>query len=252
MTQVEKYRHFSALHIAGDPLILYNIWDAGGAKALSDAGATAIATGSWSLAAAQGYADGEQIPLAFLLQIISRISSAVTLPLTVDFEGGYATEHDELTKNIKQIISAGAVGINFEDQVIGGEGIHKISDQAARIKTIRQAAENTDLPLFINARTDIFLQSDPSQHAVLLESAIERCIAYAEAGANGFFIPGLTQPDLIAEVCSAASLPVNLMMMGDMPPIRELAQLGIARVSLGPAPYIDALKHLVGAFNFVR
>lgn len=252
MTQVEKARHFHALHTAGEPLVLYNIWDAGGAKALSDAGTAAIATGSWSLAAAQGYADGEQIPLAFVLQIIRRISATVTLPLTVDFEGGYATEHSELAENIKQLIAAGAVGLNFEDQVIGSTGIHPISDQAARIRTIRQTADDAGLPLFINARTDLFLQSDPSQHPGLVESAIERCAAYAEAGASGFFVPGLTQPALISEVCKAAKLPVNVMIMGDMPPLKELAQLGIARASFGPAPYINALEHLTDAFNAVR
>lgn len=252
MNQNEKAQHFNALHSNKNPLILYNIWDAGGAKALFDAGAAAVATGSWSVAAAQGYMDGEQIPLEFVLQIVARIAETVDLPLTVDFESGYATDPDELMKNVQRIISAGAVGINFEDQIIGGEKLHTINDQVARLKLIRQIADQQSLPFFINARTDIFLQSAPNQHEDLLGEAIKRGLAYAEAGASGFFIPGLTKHNLIAEICRSTSLPVNVMMMGDMMSIKKIAMLGISRASFGPKPYINSIAHLADSFQTIE
>ena len=158
MTQTDKARLFAGLHVKGDPVILYNIWDAGGAKAIADAGAKAVATGSWSVADAQGFKDGEDIPLDFLLTLVSRIAASVDVPLTVDFEGGYAEDPESLGKNISRVIDTGAVGVNFEDQRVGGSGLHDPKVQHERIRAIRQAAEASGIPFFINARTDLFLK----------------------------------------------------------------------------------------------
>ena len=119
MTQTEKYAAFAALHVPGDPLILYNIWDAGSAKAVAEAGAKAIATGSASVAGAHGYADAETLPLELAIAGVERIVAAVELPVTVDFEGGYAVEPELVGRNVAMLAEAGAVGCNFEDQVIG-------------------------------------------------------------------------------------------------------------------------------------
>ena len=249
MTQTQKAQTFKSLHRAGEPLVLYNIWDAGGAKALADAGAKASATGSWSVAAAHGFDDGEGIPLDLVLQIVERIAKSVDLPLTVDFEGGYATEPTNITQNVRQVISAGAVGINFEDQIVGGNGLHPIEQQVARIKAVRQAAIEAEIPLFINARTDVFLQPDAGDHAKLCDDALAREVAYAEAGADGFFVPGLTDLALIEEICNAAHLPVNVMMMGDLNSIEEVAALGVSRASFGPGPYFAAMDDLATNFK---
>lgn len=252
MNQSEKATHFKSLHVKGDPLVLYNIWDAGGAKALADAGAKASATGSWSVAAAHGFKDGEAIPLEFVVQIAERIATSVDIPLTVDFEGGYATDPDHVTQNVRKIIKAGAVGINFEDRIVQGDGLHTLLDQVERIKAVRRAAEAENVPLFINARTDLFLGSDPATHQTSMTEALEREAAYAKAGADGFFIPGLSQPALIKQVVDAASLPVNVMMMGDLNSISEVSKLGVSRTSFGPGPYFNAQADLAARYTSLQ
>src|SRR4051812_12795750 len=133
MGSTEKARAFAALHKPGDPLILYNAWDAGSAKIIAAAGAKAIATGSFSVAGAQGYDDREAFPLDLALANAERIVRAVDLPVTIDFEGGYAVEPDVLADNFKRLATTGAIGCNFEDQVVGGDDLHPVAVQAARI-----------------------------------------------------------------------------------------------------------------------
>jgi 2-methylisocitrate lyase-like PEP mutase family enzyme len=245
-TQLDQARRFADLHVKGDLLILYNIWDAGGAQALQEAGAKAIATGSASVAAAHGFQDGEKLPLELALANLRRIVAAVDLPVTIDFEAGYGQSPEVVANNVLQVIEAGAVGINFEDQVIGGSGLYPMEEQRARIAAIRQAAEQASLPLFINARTDIFLKADPATHDHrLLEEAASRAAVYAESGASGFFAPGLRDAQLIEQLCALSTLPVNIMSLSDAPSLRQLAELGVARISYGPFPYrhlIEALK----------
>jgi 2-methylisocitrate lyase-like PEP mutase family enzyme len=249
-TQKEKAELFAELHVKGDPLILFNIWDAGSSKAVKDAGAKAIATGSWSVAAADGYADGEEMPLDLALANLGRIVANVDLPVTIDFEGGYATDISGLKENIAKVIEAGAVGINFEDQIVDGEGLYSVGEQSIRIAAVREAADSKAIPLFINARTDVFLKSDPSKHGENFEEAAARALAYERSGASGFFAPGLKDPELIRNLCDRSPLPVNIMVMADTPTNKEMAQLGVGRVSYGPGPYrqmIEALKQAAGA-----
>lgn len=245
MNQIEKSNHFKSLHAPGKPLVLYNIWDAGGASTLAKADAKAAATGSWAVAAAHGYVDGEEIPLDFVLQIVRRIADTVDLPLTVDFEGGYARDPETVTANVRRIIDAGAVGINFEDQVVGGEGLYSITDQADRIKAVRKASELEGVPIFINARTDLFLKAaDKADHATLLEEATQRASAYEQAGADGFFVPGLATHSLIERICKETALPVNVLMKGDIGSIDAVAHLGVSRASYGPVSYVAAMQDL--------
>lgn len=246
MTQKEKAERFAGLHVKGDPLVLFNIWNAGSAKAIEEAGAKAVATGSWSVAAANGFGDGEEMPLDLALANIERIVKSVDLPVTLDFEGGYTTSIDQLKTNIERVIETGAVGINFEDQIVGGEGLYSIEDQSARIATVREAAERTAIPLFINARTDVFLKTYPAVHTEEeLENVIARTTAYAEAGASGLFAPGLRDAAMIKTLCERSPLPVNIMVLPDTPTNKEMAELRVARISYGPGPYrqmIEALK----------
>lgn len=248
MWQAEKAARFADLHQKGNPLVLYNIWDAGGAKALADQGASAVATGSWSVAAAQGYDDGEAIPMGFVLSIVERICATVDVPLTVDFEGGYAPSPTEVAENVRNVIRAGAVGINFEDRIVKGEGLHPIPTQAARIRAIKAAADEEGVPLYLNARTDMFLGTDPATHEYSLTEALEREAAYAEAGADCFFVPGLTETALIARVVETARLPINVMMMGDLSAIKGVAALGVSRASYGPRPFLQHLANLKKAY----
>ncbi|MBO9402514.1 isocitrate lyase/phosphoenolpyruvate mutase family protein [Shimia sp. R9_3] len=244
MSQSDRAKAFADLHKPGSPVVLYNMWDAGSAAAVAKAGASALATGSWSVAVAQGYADGEDLPMELLFQIAGRITATTELPVSVDFEGGYATDPEELSLNIKRLLATGAVGLNFEDRVVGGEGLHDTASQVARIKAIRATADATGIPLYINARTDLFLQSKPEAHASLIDDALARAEAYTIAGASGFFVPGLTEPDLIKQICEQVSLPVNVLCLDTSADITPLAALGVARISFGPAPYRTAMKTL--------
>lgn len=250
MTQIDKANQFAKLHTLGNPVVLYNIWDAGSAKVVADNGALAIATGSWSVAEAQGYGDGEKIPLETLLQIISRIVASNNLPLTVDFEGGYAKEPSEITGNVGRLIETGAIGINFEDQIVGGSGIYAIDTQAKRIEGARAAGTQSGVPIFINARTDLFLKEpDQTKHASLVAEAKSRAAAYKAAGASGFFIPGLTDSALIEDICNTVDLPINVMMKSELGTIKDVAKLGAARISYGPAPYAEAMAKLGERFS---
>jgi 2-methylisocitrate lyase-like PEP mutase family enzyme len=237
---VTKFESFAALHVPGKPLVLFNVWDAGSAKVVERAGARAIATGSASVATAHGVDDAEGLPIALALANAERIVAAVELPVTIDFEGGYATDEETLANNMAALVATGAVGCNFEDQVIGGEGMHAVTVQAGRIAAARRG---TGPDFFLNARTDIFLQAKPDTHdASKADAAIERAHAYAEAGATGFFVPGLADLDLLAKVCAASPLPVNFMAFPGAPSAEAVAAAGVARISHGPFPHMLALK----------
>ncbi len=234
---------FRRLHVPGDPLVIFNAWDAGSAKAVAAAGARAIGTGSWSVAAAHGYPDGEQMPLALAIANIERIVRAVRLPVTIDLESGYGPRPQDVAHSVALAIGAGVVGINLEDGFPDEQGIHDVDDQVARIQAARAAADALSMPLFINARTDYFLQTPPAGHdANLVHAATDRAAAYLQAGASGLFVPGIFQPEHIRAVCASTPLPVNVMMMSTLPPLAELARLGVARVSHGPGPYEAAMQ----------
>jgi 2-methylisocitrate lyase-like PEP mutase family enzyme len=244
MNQSDKAARFAELHGKdGAPLLLYNAWDAGSAKAIADAGAPAIATSSWSVAEAHGYRDGQHISVAFARQIVARIAAAVEVPVSVDFEGGYSEDNGELAENAGRLIDAGVIGINFEDRVVRGAGLYDIDRQAARILAIHTVAHQRDIDLFINARTDLFLGQGRDPAGSITE-AIERSKAYADAGASGFFIPGLQAEALIGQICEGVALPVNVMLMDSVPSIARLAELGVARVSWGPISYLRAMTAL--------
>lgn len=241
-TSNDKARAFAALHRPGEPVVLYNVWDAGSARAVAEAGAAAIATGSASVAAAHGFLDAEALPIALALANAERVVQAVELPVTIDFEGAYGIEPAAVGSNIARLAGTGAVGCNLEDQVIGGEGLHSIEAQAARLCAARAAAGPD---FFINARTDIFLKTKAATHApAAIEEALARARAYAEAGASGFFVPGLVDIDQLAQICAASPLPVNFMAFPGAPEAPAVAAAGVARISHGPFPYKLAMKAL--------
>lgn len=242
-TQIERANLFASLHVKGDPLIIFNIWDAGSAKAVREAGAKALATGSWSVAAAHGYEDGEKLPFDVVLSNLREIVASVDCPVSLDMEGGYGRTPAQLHETISRAIEAGAIGINFEDQIIDGEGLYPIEEQVARIKAIRRAAAAKGVPFFINARTDVFLinSTHTDEH---LEETIRRAAAYTDAGASGFFAPGLWDAARIEKLCKVCTLPVNIMMLPTGFTPKQLADLGVARVSFGPFPYRQMIKAL--------
>lgn len=246
--QALKAEQFRALHVPGKPLILFNIWDAGSAKAVTAAGARAIATGSWSVANANGSADGEQFPLASAIDNLRRIVKVTDLPVTVDLESGYGETSAQVGETIAMAIEAGAIGCNLEDSYPKDGTLRPAADHVERVRSARQAAEAAKVPFFINARTDVFFQRDAELHDdAMVDAALERGRVYAEAGASGLFVPGLVNIALIKRVTGASPLPVNIMIGSKSPPIAELAQNGVARVSHGPGPYLLAMKTLEDA-----
>ncbi|MGZ3173209.1 MAG: isocitrate lyase/PEP mutase family protein [Croceibacterium sp.] len=238
---LELRNRFAELHKPGDPILLYNIWDVGSAKAVAAGGAKALATGSHSLAEANGFPDGEKVPFNLFLDCIRRIVQGVDLPVSADFEGGFAVDPARLADHAQYLAETGAVGCNFEDQEVGGPGLHPIEQQAKRVAAIVESG------LWVNARTDLFLRKlvageDPNDRS-LFDEAIERAHAYAEAGANSFFVPGLSDLQLIADMCAASPLPVNVIKPADHD-VAALAGAGVARISWGPRPWSWAMARL--------
>src|SRR6266536_3206351 len=180
--QTRKVEQFRTLHIPGKPLVLFNIWDAGSAKAVAGGGAKAIATGSWSVANVNGFADGERIPLALAIDNLRRIVGATDLPVTVDLESGYGDAPEVVGETVALAIDAVAVGCNLEDSFPASGKLRETVDQANRIRRARQTADGTNIRFFINARTDVFFLGPLEQHDYVMGvDAIERARAYAEA-----------------------------------------------------------------------
>lgn len=238
-----RFETFAAHHVPGDPVILYNVWDPGSAKSVAAAGAKAIATGSHPVGDASGFGDGQKVPLDFVFDNARRIVGAVDLPVTVDFESAYSVDPEEGAANVAALKATGAIGCNFEDQVIGGEGVHPLDLQCRRIAAIRKAVGDD---LFINARTDLFLKEQDHDDA-LVDQVIERGRAFADAGASGFFVPRLADPRHAERVVCEVPLPLNLIAFPGAPPNRDWASAGVARISYGPFPHRALMKQLEDA-----
>jgi 2-methylisocitrate lyase-like PEP mutase family enzyme len=235
-----KFEDFAALHVPGDPLILYNIWDVGSAQAVVKAGAKALATGSHPVGDASGFGDAQQVPLDYVFANAGRIVEAVDLPVTIDFEGAYSADPEEGGENVRRLAETGAVGCNFEDQVVGGEGLHPLDLQVKRIAAIREAV---GADFFINARTDLFLKTQTYDDA-LVDQVIERGKAFADAGASGFFVPRLADPAQIERVVREVPLPLNVIAFPGAPDKSVWAAAGVARISHGPFPHRALMEKL--------
>jgi len=241
VSQSQKFEAFAALHVPGDPVILYNIWDVGSAEAVVKAGARALATGSHPVGDASGFGDAHHVPLDYVFANAKRIVEAVDpLPLTVDFEGAYSTDPGEGGQNAARLKATGAVGCNFEDQIVGGEGLHPLDLQVRRIEAIRGAVGDD---FFINARTDLFIKVEQRDDA-LVDQVIERGMAFADAGASGFFVPRLADPGQIERIVREVPLPLNVIAFPGAPPKAEWAAAGVARISHGPFPHRALMAQL--------
>ena len=237
-TQKEQAQLFKSLHQSGSPLILFNIWDAGSAKVVAASGAKAIATGSAPVAMANGYPDGEQFSLDNALAVAQKILDVIDIPFTMDLEGGYGISPEDVANTVRSAMQIGIAGFNFEDQIISGTGLYSVDDQCKRIAAARLAADDNGIGGFLNARTDIFLKAKPDEHSdAMVQEAITRAKAYEQAGADGFFAPGLVAESHIETLCKAVNLPVNCIVLPHTPTQETFALLGAARISYGPTPY---------------
>jgi 2-methylisocitrate lyase-like PEP mutase family enzyme len=228
------------LHVDPAILVLVNVWDAASARTVASVpGCRAIATASWAIAAAHGLADGEAIGREGMLDAVGSVARAVELPVTADLEGGYGDTPADVAETIGRAIAAGAVGCNLEDGVRDGELLRDAQDAAARVAAARARADADGVPIVINARTDVYLRGadDP-------EAAILRGQAYARAGADCIFVPGVIDREVIRTLVAEIDAPVSILAHPGAPSVSELQELGVARVSFGPGPMGVALAAL--------
>jgi 2-methylisocitrate lyase-like PEP mutase family enzyme len=249
-TQRQYAETFRGLHQRGNPVVLFNAWDVASAKAIAEK-FPAIATSSAAVAASLGYTDGEKTPLVAVLNLVTRITATVSVPLTVDFEAGYGDTPEVAAESVTALLEAGAIGINLEDGLRAGERTLVDPElHAAKIRAIRRAADEFGVPLVINARTDPFILRIGSPE-VCLEEAVRRGAIYAEAGADSLFVPLLMDLALIENLVGRVSLPVNIMAIPGTPPIPDLARVGVGRVSLATWPHNAMLRAVAAAAEVV-
>ncbi|MGW3073578.1 MULTISPECIES: isocitrate lyase/PEP mutase family protein [unclassified Kitasatospora] len=223
----EKAGLLRELHRPGEPLVLANAWDVPSARLVAGAGARAVATASASVSWSLGSADGGGADREQVLARTAQIVRAVDLPVTADLEGGYADSAAGVGETVAGLLATGAVGVNLED-----EG-RPLEEAAERIAAARAAADAAGVPLFVNARTDVFLRGIGAPEG-RLDEAVRRLRAYVEAGADGVFAPGVSDPETIAALVEAVPAPLNVLAGPGAPAVAELAKLGVARISLGP------------------
>jgi len=219
---------FQDLHSSSSLLVLPNAWDAGSARLFENTGAKAIATTSAGVAWALGYLDGNVLPVEKLAAVVASITNVIEVPLSVDIEAGYTDEPKKIADKVKPIIEAGAVGINIED----GEGSPDLL--VLKIEQARETADSAGVKLFINARTDVYLNGLGTPESQRDET-ISRAALYQAAGADGIFVPGLCESAAIKAIASEVKMPLNVMAWSDLPSATELSELGVRRLSSGAA-----------------
>jgi 2-methylisocitrate lyase-like PEP mutase family enzyme len=220
---------FAALHRRGEPLLLPNVWDVAGARALAGAGFAALGTTSLGVAAGHGLPDGEGATAGATVRLVKSLQS-LRVYVTADLEGGTVDA-------AVAAAAAGAAGVNVED------GFGDAEAHARLVRDIKREAPG----LFVNARTDTHWLRDGEPG-----EALRRCRLYQDAGADGVFVPGLTAAGGIAALVDALEVPLNVLFATDGPPVAELAALGVARVSLGSLLFRAALAATVETAAAVR
>jgi 2-methylisocitrate lyase-like PEP mutase family enzyme len=219
---------FHRLHQGPDLLLLANAWDAGSARLIESLGARAVATTSAGVAWANGYPDGDALPVERLIAVVVAITRVVAIPLTVDVEGGYSRDPERVGETVGAVVGAGAVGINLEDGNAPPELL------AAKIEQAKKAAAKRGVKLFVNARIDVYLRALVAEPERVAET-LGRARRYREAGADGIFVPKVIDRGEIQEIASSTPLPLNVLAWPGLPPASELAPLGVRRLSAGSA-----------------
>lgn len=244
LNQQHKAKQFRDLHHSGRLLILPNIWDPLGALLLENLGFRAVATASASVAFSNGYDDGENIPFNTLLTLLKQITASVNIPVSADIESGFATDEVALRKNMRQLIETGIVGINIEDTDKTTNSLLHFEVQCERIKAIREVAKEMEVPLFINARTDVYIRGKFDTTESKYEEALKRGLAYKAAGADCFYPITLTDGDDVKKLIEQLQMPVNVVTMPGLPELNLLNEMGVARLSLGPSFLKIAIKSM--------
>ena len=234
-SQTEKAMQFRQLHRGPQALVLPNGWDVASARIVEEAGFPAIATTSAGIAYSLGYPDGQHISREEMVARVARIARAVKVPVTADIEAGYGATPEDTAKTTRELVQAGAVGMNLEDT--SGDPEHPLLDlqlAVAKIKAVRVAAAELRVPMVVNARTDVYLL--PGDPDTQYSEALRRLTAYRDAGADCVFAPGLKDAETIGRLVNAVQCPLNILAVAGTPSVPELEKLGVARVSLGSSP----------------
>jgi 2-methylisocitrate lyase-like PEP mutase family enzyme len=234
-----KAIHFLRLHKGPRILLLPNAWDAASARIFEAAGCPAIGTSSAAIAWSLGYPDGQRIPRPEMLEAIGRIVRSVSIPVTADVEAGYGPAPDDVAETVRDVIGAGAVGLNLED-ASGDAALFDLEQHVARVRAAREAATAAGVPLLINARTDVYWLRSGDQSG-WFDEAVRRLTAYRDAGASCLFVPGLRDPQTVARMARAVAAPLNILAGPDLPCARDLENVGVARLSLGSGPMRAAM-----------
>ena len=246
--QLEKAKQFYSLHHSGRLLILPNIWDCLGANLLESLHYPAIATASASVAFTNGYDDGQRISFDSVLVLLKKIVRSVNIPVSADIESGFAENDQQLEENVRQLLASGIVGINIEDVDKKTDSILPADIQCEKIKLIKKISEEVGVPLFINARADVYLRGknfDTPESK--FEEALKRGRAYKAAGADCFYPIAMTRQEDIKRMVEQLQMPVNVITIPGIPELNILSEMGVARVSLGPSFLkiaIRAMKNL--------
>jgi len=232
-SQAQKAALLKKLHHGPKILVLANAWDAISARIVEEIGFPAVATTSAGVAATLGYPDGQRVSRDEMLGVVARIARAVQIPVTADMEAGYGTTPEEMAETARQLIAAGAVGLNLEDMTGDDENSQvDLPLQVEKIRAIQEASSAAGVPLVINARTDIYLMPiGPAE--TRFERTVERLRAYAKGGADCVFAPAVKDAETIEKLVKAVEAPVNILLMPGVPNLNELEKLGVARASIG-------------------
>ena len=243
--QQSKAISFRQLHHSKKMLVLPNIWDPLGAALLEKLSYPAVATASASIAYSNGYRDGENIPFNELLMLLKKITRSVQIPVTADIESGFAATSIELEKNARLLLETGIAGINFEDSDKVNNTLYPLEVQCERIRLVRKVAEENGIPLFINARTDVYVREvNVSGEEEKFSETVKRGKAYIEAGADCFFPILVTQKSIIENMVAALNCPLNIIAIAGVPDLKTLAEIGVARVSVGPGYLKTAIRKM--------
>jgi 2-methylisocitrate lyase-like PEP mutase family enzyme len=230
----ELAERLRALH-TDRTLVLPNAWDAASAALIARAGAPAIATTSGGVAWSAGRPDGHGLTREEMAELVARIVRVVDVPVTADIEGGYGPSEDDVAATVRAIVEAGAAGINLEDSTAPGGPLFDVPAQVGRVRAARDAATAAGLPeLWINIRTDVYLFGigEPEGR---LDDVLTRAGAYAAAGADSLFVPGLIDLETLRVLVKESPLPVNVMVWPGAPTVAELEAVGVRRISVGTA-----------------
>lgn len=237
----ERAEAFRALHHQARALVLPNAWDVPSARVFEDAGFPAVATSSAGVMVSHGYRDGETIPRREFVAAVRRIAERLSIPLSADVVAGFGRTPRDVATTVREVLRAGAVGVNIEDLVPSSEGeLYPVDVQVRRLASVRAAGEALGIPLVINARTDAFRHA-PGDEDERLRAAVERAVAYRDAGADCVYPMGLTEARSIATFVDTLRCPVNVMVRRGLPSLAELERLGVKRVSFGPSASYAAM-----------